>query len=166
MVKQLSLRTKVTVVSEHEQECHIFHQREFCRGYQCAFWSTTKLPCHHIFAVWERKKHPLFDPSLPAKCWIKDVYYRKSNLAVEASCSVRNVFIIIAICIYTDFKYWSLTTTFVFDAASKYYIAKILYHRKSNRWDFTTDFLKDDYTLHELRICERPKRKYTWVYIV
>ena len=39
-------------------------------------------------------------------------------------------------------------------------VAKILYHRKSNRWDFITDLLRDDYLMHELRVCERPKRKY------
>ena len=39
-------------------------------------------------------------------------------------------------------------------------VAKILYHRKSNRWDFTTDLLQNDYIIHELRVCERPKRTY------
>ena len=38
---------------------------------------------------------------------------------------------------------------------------QILYHRKSNRWDFTTDLLRDDYIMHKSRVCERPKRKYS-----
>ena len=39
-------------------------------------------------------------------------------------------------------------------------VAKILYHQKSNRWDFTTDLLRNDYIMHELRVCERPKQTY------
>ena len=34
-------------------------------------------------------------------------------------------------------------------------VAKILYHLKSNWWDFTTDLLQNDYIMHELRVCER-----------
>ena len=69
--KQLSLRNKVTIVSEHEQECHITSSEGILKvtvdGCHCAFWNTTKLPCCHIFAVRERKKHLLFSPSFLAK---------------------------------------------------------------------------------------------------
>ena len=56
--KQLSLRPKVTIVSEHEQGCHITSSEGILKvtvdGCHCAFLNTTKLPsCRHIFAVQE-----------------------------------------------------------------------------------------------------------------
>ena len=58
-------------------------------------WNKTKLPCCHIFAVQERKIHLLFSPSLFAKHWtkdyMKDIYYKKSDLAAETTCSVSSV---------------------------------------------------------------------------
>ena len=36
-------------------------------------------------------------------------------------------------------------------------VAKIMYYLKSNRWDFTTDLLQNDYIMYELRVRERPK---------
>ena len=130
--KQLSLRTKVTIISEHEQECHVSSSEGILKvtvdGCRCSFWNTTKLPCRHIFAVRERKRHLLFAPSLVAKRWTKDymknVYYKKSDSATETSCSVSSA----KICSYritfvtftsTDFKYWSWTTTAMFYTTSK-----------------------------------------------
>ena len=97
--KQLSLKAKVTIVSEYEQECHITSSEGILKvtvdGCHCAFWNTTKLPCRHIFAVRERKRRLLFSPSLFAERWtmdyMKDVYYKKSDSAAEASCSVSSV---------------------------------------------------------------------------
>ena len=94
--KQLSLRTKVTIVSDHEQECHITSSEGILKvtvdGCHCAFWNTTKLSCRHIFALRERKRHLLFSPSLLAKRWtkdyMKDVYYKKSDSTAETSCNV------------------------------------------------------------------------------
>ena len=39
-------------------------------------------------------------------------------------------------------------------------VAKGLYFRSSNKWDATTDIIANDYRLHDLRGCERTKRKY------
>ena len=39
-------------------------------------------------------------------------------------------------------------------------VAKTLYHRKSNRWDYTVDLIVDDRILHELRDCEIPSHTY------
>ena len=101
--KQLSMRTKVTIVSDHDQECRINSSEGILKvrvdECHCAFWNTTKLPCRHIFAVRERKKHYLFAPSLLAKLWtkdyMKDVYYKKSDSAAETSCSVSSVKLLI-----------------------------------------------------------------------
>jgi len=55
VLKQLSLRKKVTIVFEHDQECHILSSEGILKvtdsGCHCGFWNTTKLPCRHIFAV-------------------------------------------------------------------------------------------------------------------
>ena len=66
---------------------------------------------------------------------------------------------------FGDIKPLSVTTTecafnYITGVEKKNDVAKILYHRKSNRWDFTADLLRDDYIMHELKVCERPKRKY------
>ncbi|XP_065901369.1 uncharacterized protein [Dysidea avara] len=97
--KQLSLRRKVIIFSEHDRECHITSSEGILKvtvnGCHCAFWNTTNLPCRHIFAVQERKKHPLFTPLLLAECWTKDymrdAYYKKSELTVEASSSISSI---------------------------------------------------------------------------
>jgi len=39
-------------------------------------------------------------------------------------------------------------------------MAKILYYRKSNKWDYTVDLIQMDYTLHKLRDYELPNRTY------
>ena len=96
VLKQLSLRKKVTIVSEHDQECHISSSEGILKvtvnGCHCGFWNTTKLPCRHKFAVQERKKCPLFAPSLRwTKNYMKDAYYNKFDLSVAASCSVSNL---------------------------------------------------------------------------
>jgi len=97
--KQLSLRKKVKIVSEYDQECHISSSEGVLKvtvtGCQCAFWNTTGLPCRHIFAVREKKGHSLFTPSLLAERWtkdyMKDAYYKKSDVSAESSCSVSSI---------------------------------------------------------------------------
>ena len=93
--KQFSLWRKVTIVSEHDRECHITSSERILKvtvnGCHYTFWNTTNLPFRHIFAVQERKKHPLFTPSLLAERYMRDAYYKKSELRVEASSSVSSI---------------------------------------------------------------------------
>ena len=73
---QLKLKNTVRFVFESECEFQVASSSGIIQvtitSCHCAFWTSTQLPCRHIFAVRERKKIPLFCEQLIAPRWSRD----------------------------------------------------------------------------------------------
>ena len=59
VLNQLSLKSHVRIIDESENQCLISSSGGVITvtvtSCQCAFWTTTHLPCRHIFAVQEKR---------------------------------------------------------------------------------------------------------------
>ena len=84
MSKQLKLKSSVRIIFESENECKVASSAGILQATitscQCAFWTSTQLPCCHIFAVREMRQIPLFCEQLMAPRWslnMKAVYGNK-----------------------------------------------------------------------------------------
>ena len=96
--KQLALKQKVGIIHESATDCQVSSSEvilkvttETC---QCTFWTSTHLPCRHMLAVGEKKKHlPLFVGDVVARRWtldhMKEVYDHKVNRTNPESFQVR-----------------------------------------------------------------------------
>ena len=85
MSKQLKLKSSVRIIFESENECKVASSAEILQATitscQCAFWTSTQLPCRRIFVVRERGQISLFCERLIAPRWslnhMKAVYGNK-----------------------------------------------------------------------------------------
>ena len=70
VLNQLSLKNRVRILDESENQCLFSSSGRVITvtvtSCQCAFWTSTHLPCRHIFAVREKRCLSLFCNDLVA----------------------------------------------------------------------------------------------------
>ena len=83
--KQLALRNKVGIIRESDAEYLVSSSEGVLKvtvdSCECRFWTSTHLPCRHIFAVREKKQVSMFSAGIVAHRWtldyMKEVYDHK-----------------------------------------------------------------------------------------